>query len=90
LWAAYLVDLVPRTKRVRRETLFATLDNSKAVLFTRQEIKIAFAAAEAAVTIYNCFEFREIDLVSKGAAVAAASICAPDRRVLSFSHGEGN
>lgn len=84
------MDLVPRAKRVRREALFATLDNSKVVLFTRQEIEIAFAATEAAVTIYNGFEVREIDLVSKGAAVATALICAPSRRVLSFSHGEGD
>lgn len=84
------MDLVPRTKRVRRETLFATLDNSKVVLFARQKIEIAFAATEAAVTIYNGIEFREIDFVSKGAAVAAALVCTPNRLVLGFRHSEGN
>lgn len=84
------MDLVLRTKRIRRETLLATLDNSKVVLFARQNIEIAFAATEAAVTIYNGFELREIDFVSKGAAVAAALMCTPNRLVLSFSHGEEN
>lgn len=84
------MDLVPRTKRVRRETLFATLDNSKVVLFARQNIEIALAATEAAVTIYNSTEFLEVDFVSKSAAVAAALICTPNRLVLGFSHGEEN
>lgn len=88
--AAYLVDLVPRAKRIRREPLFATLDSSEVVLVARQNIEVALATTEAAVTIYNAFQFREVDFVSKGAAVAAALICAAIGLVLSFSHGEEN
>lgn len=80
--------LVPRAKCIRREPLFAALDNSEVVILTRQDIEIAFATTEAAVTVYDGFQLREIDFVGKGAAVAAALICATIGPVLSFSHDE--